>query len=79
MRRGRWRWNKFAIHMLSESLLKDGIRDSICWVTGKKGLSLTTNPKRVTCKFCQKIMENKYVDESKESVNGSKDANQSTR
>jgi len=53
----RWKWGKNAIH-----LSKKDERDSICWVTGKRGLSLTTDPERVTCKFCRKILEVKNND-----------------
>lgn len=63
--RRRWTlWSK-AIHMWNT---KTDERDSICWVTGsKRNLSLTTDPDRVTCKFCLKILEaENELDEGKE-------------
>ena len=46
-----------AVHLLDEN--KPEKNDSICWINGKRGLSLTMNPDRVTCKFCRKILEEK--------------------
>jgi len=62
MARSRWKWGQHAIHMGNKEKLEDGIRESICWVTGRRGLSLTLDPNRVTCKFCRKIMESKDED-----------------
>jgi len=59
----RWKWKRMAIHFLDERENKKN--NSICWINGKRGLSLTMNPERVTCKFCQKILGGKNVDEDK--------------
>ena len=53
----RWKWKRMAVHLLDET--KPEKNDSICWINGKRGLSLTMNPDRVTCKFCRKILEEK--------------------
>lgn len=58
----RWKWGKLVNHMLDVS--KTDRNESICWVTGRRGLSITNDPNRVTCKFCKKILEDKKdVDE----------------
>jgi len=64
MARRTWRWGANAVHMSNKEKYDEGIRESICWVTGRRGVALTLNPDRVTCKFCRKILEGKHVDES---------------
>ena len=59
-------WNlrmALKIHMADKTKYNKGLRESICWVTGRRGLLLTLNPERVTCKFCKRILEEKNVDE----------------
>lgn len=53
----RWKWGKLAVHMGDKEKLDEGVKDSLCWVTARRGLTITLDPKRVTCKFCQKILE----------------------
>lgn len=61
----RFKWGKNAVHMADKELLEMNSRSSICWVKTKGFPVLTTDQKRVTCKFCLKIMEDeKDVDES---------------
>ena len=61
------KWGKQATHRVDDELLKEGKRDSICWVKGRRGLICTTDPNRVTCSFCKRIMkEAENVDEGQE-------------
>ena len=62
MARKYWRWATLAVHMANKKEYDNGIRKPICWVTGRRGLSLTLNPERVTCKFCKKILEAKNAE-----------------
>jgi len=56
----RWKWKRMAVHMLNPKFPEKN--ESICWIRGRRGVSLTTNPDRVTCKFCKKILEEKNIE-----------------
>lgn len=59
IKNGAWRWR----HSLRVYHFQGEINgESICWVKSLRGIKLTTNKRRVTCKNCKKIideMENK--------------------
>jgi len=62
MKKVGWNWR----HTLRVYHLRNGeLDESVCWVKSLRGIKLTSNIKRVTCRNCKKIIgEKNNVDES---------------
>jgi hypothetical protein len=52
-----WNWKHTlrVFHLRDEEMEK-----SVCWAKSLRGLRLTSNPKKVTCRNCKKIMEEDF-------------------